>query len=158
MYSKNLIKGYLLVGRDRDYDSALKLYSSALNQRGCVGAGTIMDLMYIYGKLGLFDEGLVHLNKISDLCKDQIEEKIYKKRQRHLDYSVGEFVLNSMKGDLTNYSALLDSLSTKNNYKFHRWERMMLKLLNGDNSGALDELESMCESYQIPFNVKSLTN
>ena len=31
----------------------------------------------------------------------------------------------------------------------------MLKLLNGDNSGALDELESMCDSYQIPFNIKS---
>ena len=137
MSDQNLLKGYLLV-RDRDYDSALKLFGSALNLRGCVGAGTIIDLMYIYGKLGLFDKGLIHLDKISDLCKDQIEEEIYKKRQRHLDYAIGEFVLNSMKGDLTNYSALLDSLSTKNNYKFHRWERMMLKLLNGDNSGALD--------------------
>ena len=57
-----------------------------------------------------------------------MEEKIYIKRQRHLDYPVGEFVLNSMKGDLTNFNALLDSLSTKNNYEFHTWERMMLKL------------------------------
>ena len=51
MSDQNLLKGYLLLGRDRDYDSALNLYSSALNQRGCVGANTIMDLMYIYGCL-----------------------------------------------------------------------------------------------------------
>ena len=84
-----------------------------------------------------------------------MEEEIYIKRQRHLDYSLGEFVLNSMKGDLTNYSALLDSLSTKNNYEFHTWERMILKLLGGDNSGALDELESKYDSYKIPFSIKS---
>ena len=155
MSDQNLLKGYLLLGRDRDYGSALNLYSSALDQRGCVSANTIMDLMYIYGKLGLYEEGLGHLNKISDLCKEQMEEEIYIKRQRHLDYSLGEFVLNSMKGDLTNYSALLDSLSTKNNYEFHTWERMILKLLSGDNSGALDELESKYDSYKIPFSIKS---
>ena len=155
MSDQNLLKGYLLLGRDRNYDGALELYSSALNLRGCVGTGTIMDLMYIYGKLSLHEEGLGHLNKISDVCKNQMEEKIYIKRQRHLDYPLGEFVLNSMKGDLTNYNALLDSLSTKNNYEFHTWERMMLKLLSGDNSGALDELESMYDSYKIPFSIKS---
>ena len=72
-----------------------------------------------------------------------------------MNSTLGEFVLNSMRGDLTNYSALLDSLSTKNNYEFHTWERMMIKLLNGDNSGALDELESKYDSYTIPFSIKS---
>ena len=118
---------------------ALNLYSSALDQRGCVSANTIMDLMYIYGKLGLYEEGLGHLNKISDLCKEQMEEEIYIKRQRHLDYSLGEFVLNSMKGDLTNYSALLDSLSTKNNYEFHTFMSWFTFLFQSRES-ALDAL------------------
>tara|TARA_Y100000816_G_C25787943_1_gene412997 strand:+ start:319 stop:489 length:171 start_codon:yes stop_codon:yes gene_type:complete len=56
-----------------------------------------------------------------------------------------------MKEDLTNYSALLDSLSAKNNYEFHTLERMIFKLLSGYNSGALDELESVYDSYKIPF-------
>ena len=155
MSDQNLLKGWLVLGRDRDYDSALKLHSSAFDRRGCMATGTIMNLMYTYGKLGLYEEGLDHLNKISDVCKDQITEEIYIKRQRHLDYSLGEFILNSIKGDSTNYSALLDSLSTKSNYEYHTWERMILKLFKGDNSGALDELESMYDSYEIPFSLKS---